>query len=311
MALVALVITLQAGVSLVARTRSVHGYLTSHLERAFGRPVEVSHFNVLLLPSPRLDAERITVGEDPAFGNEYFLRADSLTARLRLTGLLRGHFEFGTLSLNRPSLILVRNREGRWNLERWLPPSRSSVGNAARMYGPARTPTASNHLQKIDIDDGRVNFKLLDDKLPFAFTDVSGSVEQISPGRWQLRLQAQPWRSGVPLQSAGAVFVRGDVAGTSARLQPAEIRLHWQQASLADFLRLVRGRDFGVRGEFALDATAKSIAPHGDQSLAPRENGTFPWKLAAPRFIVGIFLGGPTIRGSTPTWREPGTSASE
>src|SRR5262249_13894814 len=58
--------------------------------------------------------------------------------------------------------------------------------------------------------------------------------------------------------SAGTLAVRGDVAGTSARLQPAEIRIHWERGSLADLLRLFRGRDYGVRGIFALDAVAKS-----------------------------------------------------
>jgi uncharacterized protein involved in outer membrane biogenesis len=132
-ALVALVVVSQAGVSLLVRTHRVHGFLTWHLERAFGRPVEVEHFSVLLLPTPQLDAERITIGEDPAFGNEYFLRADHLAASLRWTGLLRARFEFGALSLSRPSLILVRNGEGRWNLERWLPPAKTN----ARSYGPS------------------------------------------------------------------------------------------------------------------------------------------------------------------------------
>ena len=116
---VAIVIVSQVGASLLVRTQRVHAYLARHLERAFGRPVEVAHFSVLILPSPRLDAEQISVGEDPAFGNEYFLRAERLSASLRWTGFLRGRFEFGTLSLSRPSLNLVRNQEGRWNLERW------------------------------------------------------------------------------------------------------------------------------------------------------------------------------------------------
>src|ERR1700743_3198947 len=84
---VAIVIVSQVGVSLLVRTNRVHAYLGRHLERAFGRPVEVVRFGVLLLPSPSLSAEEITVGEDPAFGNEYFLRAAHLWAGLRLTGL--------------------------------------------------------------------------------------------------------------------------------------------------------------------------------------------------------------------------------
>ena len=136
---VAIVIVSQVGVSLLVRTHRVHAYLVRHLERAFGRPVEVAHFSVLILPSPSLDAEEITVGEDPAFGNEYFLRAERLSAGLRWTGFLRGRFEFGTLSLSRPSLNLVRNQEGRWNLERWLPPAKINVpGGLPAVYNVAR-----------------------------------------------------------------------------------------------------------------------------------------------------------------------------
>jgi hypothetical protein len=258
LAIVVLVIALQAGVSLLARTHRVHAYLVTRLEGAFGRQVEVVSFDARILPSPRLDAHGVTVGEDPSFGHEYFLRAERLSAGVRWMGILRGHFEFGTMSLNKPSLILVRNSEGRWNLERWLPPAKADALKGPRVYGPLSPVAPVNRLQRIDFDEGRINFKTGDDKLPFAFTSVSGSVEQISPGRWQLQLEAQPWRSGVSLQSTGTIKVVGDVAGTSTRLQPAEIALHWSEASLADVFRLFRGQDYGVRGVLALDATAKS-----------------------------------------------------
>jgi len=256
--IVALLVAIQIGVSLLVRTHRMHAYLTTQLEQAFGRPVEVGHFAVQLLPAPRLDAEQVTVGEDPAFGNEYFLRADNLSAGLRWTGLLRGHFEFGTLSLTRPSLILVRNNQGRWNLERWLPPAKAAAEATARVYGPPSAIAPVNRLLRIDFDEGRVNFKNTDDKLPFALTRVSGSVDQVAPGRWQLRLEAQPWRSGVVLQSAGTVHVQGDIAGTSARLQPAQLTVHWEKVSLADLFRLLRGRDYGMRGVFTLDGSLKS-----------------------------------------------------
>ncbi|HEY2545981.1 MAG TPA: AsmA family protein, partial [Candidatus Acidoferrum sp.] len=163
--IVASLVAMQIGVSVLVRTGRMHAYLTAQLEKAFGRPVEVAHFAVQLLPTPRLDAEQITVREDPAFGNEYFLRADNLSAGLRWTGLLRGRFEFGTLSLSRASLILVRNTQGRWNLERWLPPAKIIGEPAARIYGPQSAIAPVNQLLKIDFDDGRVNFKNVDDKL--------------------------------------------------------------------------------------------------------------------------------------------------
>src|SRR5258708_3876319 len=100
--MVVLVIVLQAGVSLLARTHRVHAYLVAHLERAFGREVEVVSFDARILPSPQPDAIGVTVGEDPSSGHECFLRAEPLSAGLRWTGLLKGHFEFGTMSLNKP-----------------------------------------------------------------------------------------------------------------------------------------------------------------------------------------------------------------
>ncbi len=265
LAILVFLIALQAAVSLLSRTHRVHNYLVAHLERAFGRPVEVGSFNVRILPSPQLDANAVTVGEDPAFGYEHFLRAEHMSAGLRWMGLLRGHFEFGTLWLGKPSLVLVRNSQGRWNLEQWLPPAKSNPATISRGYGPPSPVAPVNHLERIEFDEGRINFKTGEDKQAFAFTNVSGSVEQVSTGRWQLQLEAQPWRSGVSLQSAGTIRVRGDVAGTSTRLQPAEISLQWSEASLADVFRLLHGQDYGVRGAFAFDATAKSANAKEDQ----------------------------------------------
>ena len=257
----AILVAAQIAASISVRTTRVHNYFSARLEDAFGRPVQVKHFNIEILPSPRIYASGVTVGEDPAFGYEYFLHAEQLTAGLRWSGFFRGRFEFGTLSLAQPSLTLVRNSEGRWNLEDWLPPAKRPGAVTAPVYGPSRAPTIANRLEKIEIDDGRINFKKTDIKQPFALISVRGSVEQISPGRWKLALEAQPWRSGVVLQSAGTVQVRGDIAGTSARLQPASFAVRWNKVSLADLFRLLHGKDYGVRGTFELEATAKSGAP--------------------------------------------------
>lgn len=272
----ALLLAVQVGVSFLVRTHRVRGYLIAHLESAFGRPVEAGRFSMQILPIPELDVEAVTIGEDPAFGHEYFLRAEHMTASFRWLGLLRRHFEFGTMALTRPSLILVRDAGGRWNLEGWLPPARTASSGASSFLPAQSLSESTYHLQKIDIDDGRINFKIGDEKRPFAFTSVSGSIEQVSAGRWQLRLQATPWRSGVALQSTGILQVVGDVAGTSARLQPAEIRIHWGRASLADIFRLVTGNDSGVRGEFALDGDASvGMTPHTAQDISANS-----WKFA-------------------------------
>ena len=267
--ILAVVIAVQMGASLLVKTRRMRGFLTARLESAFGRPVQVADFSIQLLPMPKLEMDGVTIGEDPAFGEEYLLRAERMTAGLRWTGLLGGRFQFGTISFARPSLILVRNPEGRWNLEGWLPPARPKIIGASTPVGPQKPAESTHRLQTIEFEDGRINFKMGDEKRPFAFVNVSGRVEQLSPGRWRLRLEAEPWRSGVALQSAGTLYVVGDVAGTSARLQPAQIQVHWEKASLADLFRLVTGDDSGVRGELALDGNASvGMAPAAETSGA-------------------------------------------
>ena len=268
----------QLGLPFLLQTRRMRTYLLAHLEKSFGRPVEARSFSMDILPFPRVEVGGVGIGENPAFGHEYFLRADRLTASVRWFGLLRGHFDFGTISLSRPSLILVRNEQGRWNLEGWLPPAASKFSSARGSYGPQSPGDSGNHLQKIEFDEGRINFKTGDEKRPFAFTNVSGSVEQMGPGRWQLRLEAQPWRSGVPLQSTGTLQVRGEVAGTSARLQPAEIQVHWDKVSIADLFRMITGNDFGVRGAFSLDGNASIGKP---DSGAPAPPGAWEFSLHA------------------------------
>src|SRR5215470_10078147 len=84
--LLLILVALQVGVGLLAHTARVRSFLTRQLETSFGRTVEVRSYSMSLFPTPQLDAKGITVGEDPAFGHEYFLRADRLSAGLRWRG---------------------------------------------------------------------------------------------------------------------------------------------------------------------------------------------------------------------------------
>src|SRR6202049_2910222 len=101
--------------------------LSARLSATFGRPVEVARFGFTILGGPNLEAESVTVGEDARFGQEYFLRADRLTASLRWAALLHGRMEFDRLSLSHPSLNLVRSANGQWNVETWLPPANTQT----------------------------------------------------------------------------------------------------------------------------------------------------------------------------------------
>jgi hypothetical protein len=239
------------GVSLLIRHTRLQRRLTARLESVFGRSVEVGRYDFSLWGGPTLEAQSVTFGEDPRFGHEYFLRADSLRVRLRWQSFFRGHMELGAISLESPRLNLVRNAEGDWNVAEWLPKSAAAAA-------PSSSTAPTVRFGRIDVTSGRINFKRGDEKLPFALTDVNGYIEPDRSGRWTLNLEAVPARAAVLLQQAGTIRVSGHVGGTSSRLRPAVLDLAWDAASLSDLLHLAHGYDFGVRGDLGLVVHAET-----------------------------------------------------
>ncbi len=306
-----LILLASFGFSRALRATAARRYLSARLAASFGRPVDVLWFDFSLLDGARIEAHYVTVLDDPHFGNEYFLRAETLAAGIRWTALLGGRFEFGSVALSRPSLNLARDAEGRWNIESWLPPAPQATSRPGFVgpVAPSRELQATRPY-RIDVDGGRINFKQGDNKNPFALVDVSGRVEENGASRWQLDLEARPMRAGVELQDIGTVRLRGSIAGTTARLQPADLNLTWRAGSVADALRLVRDDDYGMRGRLALDLDAR-IAPQKEMSSPAPDAGGARWSISAVARLTGIHGWRLTERDTDPaanlsaevTWR--------
>ena len=88
-----------------------HARIDQSIGQAIGRQVTIGAVNLRLLPQPGFDLQRLVVADDPSFSAEPMLRADEVTAYLRLSSLWRGRLEIARLSLQNPSLNLVR-RDG-------------------------------------------------------------------------------------------------------------------------------------------------------------------------------------------------------
>jgi hypothetical protein len=276
-----------AGVSLLLQHTALKRRLTSRLSAAFGRQVEVGSYQFSVWAGPTLEAHSVTVAEDPRFGEEYFLRAEALTARIQWRSLLSGHLELGTLSLSRPSLNLVRNSAGDWNLAEWLPrPSLANVPVQTGPQQPAKSLAAFLRLGRIEVDDGRVNFKRGEEKLAFAFSGIRGTLETESPGRWRIDLIATPSRAAAIVQQPGTLHLLGHLGGTSSRLRPAALELDWSGASITDVLRMLQGHDYGVRGNLDLSVAART---EGDS-----------WLLEGNAALAQLHRWDLTLRGDNP-----------
>ncbi|HXY04608.1 MAG TPA: AsmA family protein, partial [Terriglobales bacterium] len=225
--------------------------IVSSISLALDRPVDVGSVRVRFLPHPGFDLENFVVHDDPAFGAEPMLRADEVVASLRLSSLLRGHLEISRLSFVEPSLNLVRVQD-RWNL--------STVVERAEKIAVAPTAKVKSDKRKgfpyIEGSRGRINFKLGQEKKPYALMEADFALWQESEDEWQIRLKTRPVSSNFNLTDTGVLQLRGSwYRAESLRQTPVQFTLDWNGGQLGQLTKLAYGTDTGWRGEVSLNLT--------------------------------------------------------
>jgi len=166
-------------------------------------------------------------------------------------------------------------------LERWLPPAKSSAVNGSPVYGPqgrhSRKPSASYRH-----DDGRLisnpstrNCR----RFHRCFRRCSNFL-----GALAIALGSAAWRSGAACNRRARVFA--GCAGTSARMQPAEIMCNGIKHRSRSFAIVSRSRLWRAR-LFALDATAKSAAPIQGSASSKLGDWSYTLKARATRIHRG------------------------
>jgi AsmA family len=233
--------------------------ITSLMAASLGRPVRLSSVELRVLPRPGFVLTDLSVEEDPAYGAEPILHANTVTASFRLLSLWRGRLEIGRISVDEASLNLVRTEAGRWNLDSLFRTAAAKTGSAQDSAGRRRAVP----LPFLEATHSRINIKSGAEKLPYSLIDTELSFWQQEPGDWRIELRGQPARTDVSLQQAdtGIVRLEGSVRRAPELHQmPVHLDVDWREAQLGQLTRLVIGSDPGWRGdltgELHLDGTA-------------------------------------------------------
>ncbi len=218
--------------------------ITKLIASSLGRPVRLSSVELRLFPWPGFVLTDLSVAEDPAYGAEPVLHANSVTASIRLLPLWRGRLEIGSISVDEASLNLVRAAPGQWNLDPLFRSAAKAGGSAGERRGVP--------LPSLEATNSRINFKDGAEKLPFSLVDTDLTFWQESPGVWRVQLRGQPARTDVSLDMADTGMVRLEATlGRAPRLldMPVRLDLDWRQAQLGQLSRLLTGSDAGWRGD--------------------------------------------------------------
>jgi AsmA family/AsmA-like C-terminal region len=219
--------------------------IANTISRALQRQVEIGSVHLHLLPSPGFDLENFVVHDDPNFSAEPVLRAEEVTAALRLTALFRARLEVSRLNLTEPSLNLVRNDQGHWNIESILEhTAQTSVAPTGRGASLTRP-----QFPYIEADRGRINFKLGSEKKPFALSEADYAFWQDSDTAWGMRLKAAPIRTDLNMSDTGVLRANGTWQRAGhLRETPVQFTVQWEGAQLGQVTKLLSGADRGWRG---------------------------------------------------------------
>ena len=225
--------------------------IATSIGSALGRRVALDNVSLHFLPRPGFDLEGLVVYDDPAFSAEPMIRAQEVSAAIRFRSLLRGRLEIATLSASEPSINLVRNNQGRWNLASLL------LRNAQIPAAPTGKPASERRpaFPYLEASSARINFKLGQTKKSYALMDADVALWQDSENSWGARIRAEPVRTDFNLTDTGLLQIDATwQRASNLRLTPLQLTVQWQKGQLGQITKLLSGKDRGWRG--GVDFTA-------------------------------------------------------
>lgn len=178
------------------------GRIASQVSKAIGREVGLGSIGISLRGALGARIDGLTVGDDPAFSQEPFLRADSVRVSVALLPALLGRIEVRAVVLERPVIRIIRSASG-LNIDS-LGKSASKTATAQRMRGPAASargwsfrlaaaaraegtaaPALPLRIDEIRIDDGEIHFsdRTANPPADWQIRHVAARIENVAPDR--------------------------------------------------------------------------------------------------------------------------------
>ncbi len=165
-------------------TRRAVDLVLPRASAALGREVTVEDAKLRILPSPRVSLGGLAVAGRP--GEPALVKADALQVELRLWPLLRSlgrKIEVRAFTLVRPTVNLVRARDGTWNYE--------GLGGARPSSGPPGPPSPAAgggaSVAVSDVTVSKATLRVIDraggrDDSGVALEDVNVDASGVGPG---------------------------------------------------------------------------------------------------------------------------------
>lgn len=245
---VALLIVIAIALPFFVNVNSFRPQIESTLGTALGRPVKVGNLSLSIL-SGSVEANQLSIADDPKFSSTPFIQAKSLQVGVELMPLIFSkQLNITKLVIEHPEMTLLRNREGVWNF--------SSLGNQSAQ--PAKTSDnsapANISVAKLDLNDGKVTVGSLSGKRkPIVYDQVNVDVRNFSFNN------AFPVVASARLPGSGSLKIDGSagpINSTDTSLTPVQAKVTLTKLDLAQSALV--DPELGITGSADFDGTLAS-----------------------------------------------------
>lgn len=250
---VALLIVIAIALPFVIDANSFRPQIESNLSSALGRPVKVGNLSLSIL-SGSVEANELSIGDDPKFSTSPFLQAKTLGVGVELMPLIFSkELHVTHLKIDQPAITLLRDREGVWNF--------SSIGNQAGQptNAPAKTSSGGGapgnlSVALLELKDGKISVGSVPARRnPIVYDKVNVTVKNFS------FTSAFPVDVSAQLPGGGSLKINGTagpISPTDASLTPVRARVNLTKLDLAQSAMV--DPELGITGSADFDGTLSS-----------------------------------------------------
>ncbi len=249
---VALLIVIAIALPFLINVNSFRPQIESSLSSALGRPVKVGNLSLSIL-SGSVEANELSIGDDPKFSTSPFLQAKALKVGVELMPLIFSkELHITHLEIDQPAITLLRDRDGVWNF--------SSIGNQAGQPANAPAKTSSGgapgnlSVALLELHEGRISVGSVPPRRnPIVYDKVNVTVKNFS------FTSAFPVDVSAELPGGGSLKIggtAGPISPTDASLTPVQAKVNITKLDLAQ--SAIVDPELGITGSADFDGTLSS-----------------------------------------------------
>ncbi len=279
---IVLLIVTAIALPFLVNVNNFRSQIESSFSSALGRPIKVGNLSLSIF-SGSVEADQLSIADDPKFSSAPFIQAKSLGVGVELLPLIFSkQLNVTKIVIDHPEITLLRDRDGVWNF--------SSLGNqpenqpaqpAKAAVKPSSAP-ANVNVAKLDLSDGTITLGSTTGKRkPIVYNKLNVAVRNFSFS------SAFPVTASVELPGGGSLKLDGSagpINSTDASLTPVQAKLtikklDLSQSAIADpELGVAGSADFGgsltsdghnAKASGTLKATSLKLVPKGSPAGVP------------------------------------------